>query len=261
MAALTDLWSWYRTKHFVIVCSLMIGLIIIDSVIQGDWAKYLLTMLLIVFIAAQISRIVFSKVKDERQRIVLTAILSTAVLALEFYLIFIAEGDKGVSRFFIILFAVGVASMVRSLFTSDRVDMNMVFAGILGYLLLGVLGAGIFMYVDHHIDMAFTILGQEGDLTTSAQSFYFSLVTMTTLGYGDIVPRTDQARVAASLLAVAGQLYVAIVISRLVALYMRENKEKQNLGLVRQAVEEALEARGVCRPEDLQLKDQDGIPD
>lgn len=247
MAALKNLWSWYKAKHFVFVCSLMIGLIIIDSIIQGDWAKYLLTTLLVVFIAAQISRIVFAKVKDERRRVVLTAILSVVVLALEFHLIFISEGDRGVSRFFIILFAVGVASMVRRLFTSEQVDMNMVFAGILGYFLLGVLGSGIFMYVDHHIDMAFTILGQEGDLTTSAQAFYFSLVTMTTLGYGDIVPRTDQARVAAALLAVAGQLYVAIVISRLVALYLREKKEKQNLGLVRQAVEDALDSRGLGR--------------
>ena len=257
MAALKNLWQWYRSKNFVFTCSLMIGLIIIDSMTQGDWAKYLLTMLLIVFIASQISRMIFSRVKDERRRLVLTAILSAAILALEFHLIFIAEGDKGVSLFFIVLFAVGVASMVRRLFTSDQVDMNAVFAGILGYLLLGVLGTGIFMYIDYHVHAAFNLMGTEGDIATSAQSFYFSLVTMTTLGYGDIVPRTDQARVAAALLAVAGQLYVAIVISRLVALYMREKKDDENLSRIRQAVEEALEARGVCRPGDLPLKGQE----
>ena len=48
---------------------------------------------------------------------------------------------------------------------------------------------------------------------------YFSLVTLTTLGYGDIVPLTQQARVFAALEAVTGVLYMAITVARLVAAY------------------------------------------
>ena len=47
---------------------------------------------------------------------------------------------------------------------------------------------------------------------------YFSLVTMTTLGYGDIVPVSDVARVVASFTAICGVMYTAVIISRLVAL-------------------------------------------
>jgi hypothetical protein len=49
---------------------------------------------------------------------------------------------------------------------------------------------------------------------------YFSYVTMTTLGYGDIVPRSGPAQAMAALQAMVGQLYVAIFVARLVALHL-----------------------------------------
>jgi hypothetical protein len=50
---------------------------------------------------------------------------------------------------------------------------------------------------------------------------YFSLVTLTTVGYGDIVPLTGEARMLAALEAVAGVLYVAITVAVLVSAYRR----------------------------------------
>jgi voltage-gated potassium channel Kch len=47
---------------------------------------------------------------------------------------------------------------------------------------------------------------------------YFSIVTLTTLGYGDIAPAAPAARMLCSLEAVIGQLFVAVFIARLVAL-------------------------------------------
>jgi len=49
---------------------------------------------------------------------------------------------------------------------------------------------------------------------------YFSFVTLATLGYGDIVPRSDVARSLAIIEAVAGQLYLAAMVARLVSLYV-----------------------------------------
>jgi len=47
---------------------------------------------------------------------------------------------------------------------------------------------------------------------------YYSFVTMTTLGYGDITPASGIARMLASLQAFAGQLYIAVLVARLVGL-------------------------------------------
>ncbi len=52
-------------------------------------------------------------------------------------------------------------------------------------------------------------------------AFYFSLVTLATLGYGDIVPRTDVARALAIVEGVGGQLFLAVMVARLVSLYGR----------------------------------------
>ena len=53
--------------------------------------------------------------------------------------------------------------------------------------------------------------------------FYYSLVTMTTLGYGDIVPVTPAARSLTTLEAVVGQLYLAVLVARLVGLHVADS--------------------------------------
>lgn len=58
----------------------------------------------------------------------------------------------------------------------------------------------------------------------SGELIYFSLVTLTTLGYGDIVPVHPMVRTLAALEALCGQLYIAILVARLVALYMSPSR-------------------------------------
>ncbi len=61
---------------------------------------------------------------------------------------------------------------------------------------------------------------------------YYSLVTLTTLGYGDITPVTPLARNLAAFETVMGQLYIAILVARLVGLHIahsgRGNKERKS---------------------------------
>lgn len=55
---------------------------------------------------------------------------------------------------------------------------------------------------------------------------YFSFITLTTAGYGDIVPLTRAAQALSILEALFGQLYLAILISRLMAVYTREFRKE-----------------------------------
>ena len=62
----------------------------------------------------------------------------------------------------------------------------------------------------------------------SSFAIYYSFVTMSTLGYGDIVPRTPTTRMLAAIQAIIGQLYLTVLIARLVALHIvhsRSSKE------------------------------------
>ena len=62
---------------------------------------------------------------------------------------------------------------------------------------------------------------QAVEFSAWTQFLYFSLTTLTTLGYGDITPINPFARIWATLEAVVGTLYVAILVARLVSLYRR----------------------------------------
>ena len=53
-----------------------------------------------------------------------------------------------------------------------------------------------------------------------AAAIYFSFVTLATLGYGDVVPHGEVARGLAIIEAIAGQLYLAVMVARLVSLYV-----------------------------------------
>ena len=52
-------------------------------------------------------------------------------------------------------------------------------------------------------------------------ALYFSFITLATVGYGDIVPRSDVARGLAIVEGVGGQLFLAVLVARLVSLYGR----------------------------------------
>jgi len=61
---------------------------------------------------------------------------------------------------------------------------------------------------------------------SSPDFFYFSFTTITTLGYGDIIAKSHTAKTAAMLEAITGQMYIAILVARLVSLHIVHSKKK-----------------------------------
>jgi hypothetical protein len=91
------------------------------------------------------------------------------------------------------------------------------------YFVMGLSWFAIYSFINEMDPGAFAMGG--APLTAGSDTSglaYYSFVTLTTLGYGDIVPVHPVARMAAALEAVAGVLYIAITVSRLVAAYQSE---------------------------------------
>ncbi len=87
------------------------------------------------------------------------------------------------------------------------------------YVLIGLGWASVYEILDDVIPGSFRFPADTAWVTQDAVRYrYFSFVTLATLGYGDVTPVTALAGTLASLEAVAGQLYVAITVARLVAL-------------------------------------------
>lgn len=109
-----------------------------------------------------------------------------------------------------------VAMLLRRLFRTKRVTADTLSSAISAYFLLGILWAFVYSMLARLEPGSFRGMQESG----AADFFYFSFVTLTTLGYGDISPVTDTAQTVAVLEAVVGQLYLAITIARLVGLHI-----------------------------------------
>ena len=121
--------------------------------------------------------------------------------------------------------------LLKFIFTSQQVTANTICAALCVYLLLATLWALAYSMLEHHQSGAFfyslASTMEEGSLrlgqTPAGLEFYFSLVTMTTLGYGDIVPVSSAAQMLVTLQAVVGQMYLAVLVARLVGDTARES--------------------------------------
>ncbi|MGD9330639.1 MAG: potassium channel family protein [Desulfobacterales bacterium] len=96
-----------------------------------------------------------------------------------------------------------------------RVDHEKVAAAVCAYLLLGVVWADLFELVNILIPVSFN-----STLLSAKDFLYYSFVTLSTLGYGDITPVKGPAQALAYTEALVGQLYLTVLVARLVGLYI-----------------------------------------
>jgi voltage-gated potassium channel Kch len=112
------------------------------------------------------------------------------------------------------------ASALRFALGARMVDREHLYAGLSAYLLAGIFFGVFYWVIERTWSGSFAVPGEGGQSTFSLPAaMYYSFVTLTTLGYGDIVPRSEVARGVAVVEAIAGQLYLAVMIARLVSLY------------------------------------------
>lgn len=105
--------------------------------------------------------------------------------------------------------------IVRSVFEESQVTTDMLCGAVLAYLLIGVAWIGIYAFIDLTVVDAFAF-GSDAPAGKGSAFVYFSFVTLTTLGYGDILPVAELARTAAYLEAVTGVMFGAIFVAALV---------------------------------------------
>jgi len=108
-----------------------------------------------------------------------------------------------------------------------RMDLNRIVGAICVYLLLGLLFALANGLVYRFVPDAFNGIDATEVSTTGFTLLYYSFVTMTTLGYGDISPESPIARVLAYLSAIAGQFYIAVLVAMIVTQYMNQRNNEE----------------------------------
>jgi hypothetical protein len=124
-----------------------------------------------------------------------------------------------VAGLFLIAFV--VARLLRFVLRAPSVTVQVLCASISAYLMLGLMWTMAYWLVDQLTPGgAFSFNTNAGTRSMNGfTGFYFSFITLSTVGYGDITPVSRIARWLAAMEAMTGLLYVAVLIARLVSLY------------------------------------------
>jgi hypothetical protein len=117
------------------------------------------------------------------------------------------------------LLVVLAVSITTRVLRHDHVSMQTILGSISVYVLFGLVFAFAEFGVGRVTGQPFFVQVQQ---PTMSDHLYFSFVTLTTLGYGDLTAATSLGRALASLEALLGQIFLATLVARLVSLYGRE---------------------------------------
>jgi hypothetical protein len=205
--------------------SLLIALLLLmllQPIVDTNLGKYLLEAL---FIATLLAGLRAIKVKKELLRF--EVILLAVSLALS-----IAGTIPGYEALYFIgiagraLFMILVAvTILFDLFRSPKVTGDSLAGAVCIYLMIALIWGHLFLLVEFLVPGSFSFThGDKAMALWLAREFYpfyyFSLITMTTVGFGDMLPLTTAARTLTTLEAIIGQVYLTILVARLVGMYL-----------------------------------------
>lgn len=156
-----------------------------------------------------------SRLSRRLRRMAMFAVMAMAVLAVASLFLASSEWIAGlISALVAGLVLLTMAAILRRIITHliDRIRFNTVLAALCIYLLLGILFAAVFALVNV-LDAPFFATTQHA---RSIDFVYFSYVTVATVGYGDLVARSDVGRMLSATEGLVGQLYLVSVVALLV---------------------------------------------
>lgn len=123
----------------------------------------------------------------------------------------------GVLLLYTPFFLITIVVLVRRIASRSTVTAETVKGGIGVYFLIGLLFTLVYLVLYQFDPEAYANVAEPG-----ADLFYYSFVTLTTLGYGDVTPVSAYAKNLAILEALVGQIYLAVFIAQLVGLRLAE---------------------------------------
>ncbi len=149
-----------------------------------------------------------------RGRIIRVAAVVVGVLIVWSAVLAATDNDpfRGASHLTIVMIVAAPGVILARIFRHPVINVETILGAIDAYLLIGISFAAMYLMLDD-LDPHFFAQGA----ASGVKFLYFSFVVITTLGFGDLTPRTDFGRVLVSLEALMGQIFLVTVVAVLVA--------------------------------------------
>lgn len=208
-----------RERYVQLLIALLLMLLLYPLAVEGGLARWfrLVVMLILATSAYAISG---------RKRVLVVALaLGLPALGAQLGAVALPGRDTMlVAACFAVLFLAFVTVVIfGSVLSPGKVTRDRIAGSICVYLLLGMVWALLYTALALAQPSAFHLPGEVArDFGQGSEYafFYFSFTTLTTLGYGDITPTTPVSQTLAWLEALTGQIYLAILVARLVGLHI-----------------------------------------
>ena len=126
------------------------------------------------------------------------------------------------------LLALLAAGIVRFVYRSRRLTIDGVFATVVVYMIVAIFFSRLYLLILGVNPLAFDLPVPVADRTPhllQVDLLYYSLITQCSVGYGDVLPMSDTARMLAVIQAVVGQFYMAVVVAIFVGMYATQRRD------------------------------------
>ena len=212
---------WEQEKSLTIL--LLILLVHIFIIIPFGQQTFLGKIIFLVFYISLLTAGMFLLVRNATLRTVLIVILA-ALIVLGSDFLFKSVSFEILDDFIVVLYCIllSVVVLLRT-FSKGPVTIHRIQGAVVVYLLIGLIFASLY----HSIYLLNGEAAFKGLSSADRKEFmYFSLTTLTTVGYGDISAAIASGRSLSNFEALIGQLYPAILIARLVSMEFESSKNK-----------------------------------
>jgi Ion channel len=201
----------------LLLLSLLLAILLTPVLDRDGWRRLVLAG--VTFIPVIVSTVRLSQIK---------LFVWPSVLLMLVNMAFVVVGNTFRSRaltgirwgFLAVFFALTAAALFSYLRSSRIITQAHLYTAINIYLLLGLLWTTLYLAIEAFDPGSIQIGSNPAERETNL--LYFSLITLSTIGYGDIVPLTGESRILAALEGVTGVLYIAITVALLVSRFRTE---------------------------------------
>ena len=226
----------YRPRRFLVLLVMLILLLVIQPMVRGFGVR---TPVFDVLYSLVLVAAILSLCERRWPR---TAALVLGIPALSgkwLAYLFASTGDDFLilsDHFVEVLFLVFVAAMIlRSILTQGNISLDSIFGTVCAYMLLGMAWGTFYSAIEVVKPNSFQASGELAEAlklpgTREPVLIYYSFVTLTTVGYGDITPVSPPARTLSWLEAMMGQFYIAVLVASLVGIRVSHGVVKRNDG-------------------------------
>ena len=215
---------FYQENRFLIMLLTLFGFILFHPLIS-----YFINIrfLVQVFISFILLSGVFA-ISYKKYQLIIASLLALPIFILMWasYLVDIGGFIHLQNLFGMLFMFYMIILFLKHFFRQNKITREVIFGALAVYLLLGLMWTYGYTLLDHLVPDSFSHPGTIINLDFNSFN-YFSFVTMTTLGYGDISPVSQAAKAMAITQAITGQVYLAVLVARLVGINIAQQmKEK-----------------------------------